>query len=101
MRSSGGVSMRIRVPLSSSTTAPTRVLRSRGSGERHTAHPHPSWGTPKLVPVPRKVSFMGRGNGNENGNGNGKRMGQFSSSHPHSYSDRFNLDHVRRTGNVE
>ena len=30
---------------------------SRGSGERQTAQPQPSCGTPKLVPVPRKVSF--------------------------------------------
>src|SRR5262245_29310234 len=60
MRSSGGVSMRMRVPTSVSTTAPTLVRRSRGSGERHTAHPQPSCGTPKEVPVPRKVSFTTR-----------------------------------------
>ena len=40
-----------------STNAPTRMRLSRGSGERHTAQPHPIWGTPKLVPVPRKVSL--------------------------------------------
>src|SRR5215218_4807671 len=56
-RSSGGVSMRITAPPSVSTTAPTRERLSRGSVERQTAQSHPSCGTPKLVPVPRKVSF--------------------------------------------
>src|SRR5436190_352560 len=58
-RSSGGVSIRILVPLLLSTTAPTRDLVSRGSGDRQTSQWHPSCGTPKLVPVPRKVSFTG------------------------------------------
>src|SRR5437763_15177113 len=58
-RSSGGVSMRILVPLLLSTTAPTRLRVSRGSGERQTSQWQPSCGTPKLVPVPRKVSFTG------------------------------------------
>src|SRR5215207_4192126 len=59
-RSSGGVSMRITAPPSVSTTAPTRDRLSRGSVERQTAQSHPSCGTPKLVPVPRKVSFTAR-----------------------------------------
>src|SRR5688572_11216832 len=57
MRSSGGVSIRMRVPPSLSTYAPTRVRLSRGSVERQTSHRQPICGTPKLVPVPRKVSF--------------------------------------------
>ena len=55
-RSSGGVSMSSARP-PASTTAPERVRRSRGSGERHTAQAHPIWGTPNEVPVPRNVSF--------------------------------------------
>src|SRR5947208_9449369 len=76
-RSSGGVSMRMRFPASVSTSAPTRVRRSRGSVERHTAQPHPICGTPKLVPVPRNVSFI------------------------RSRSDRLDLEEVSRTGHVE
>ncbi len=56
-RSSGGVSMRIVDP-PASTRAPDRVRLSRGSVERQTAQPHPIWGTPNDVPVPRKVSRM-------------------------------------------
>src|SRR5881628_830240 len=56
-RSSVGVSINSTAPPSVSTAAPTRVRLSRGSVERQTAQPHPSCGTPKLVPVPRKVSF--------------------------------------------
>src|SRR3954468_3558865 len=56
-RNSVGVSISSTAPPSVSTAAPTRVLLSRGSVERQTAQPHPSCGTPKLVPVPRKVSF--------------------------------------------
>src|SRR5258708_6321653 len=56
-RSSVGVSINNTAPPSVSTAAPTRVRLSRGSVERQTAQPHPSCGTPKLVPVPRKVSF--------------------------------------------
>ncbi len=56
-RSSGGVSISRRVPLSVSITAPSRVRLSRGSVERHTRTLHPICGTPKLVPVPRNVSF--------------------------------------------
>src|SRR5215207_140801 len=56
-RSSGGVSIRMTAPPSVSTAAPTRDRLSRGSVEWQTAQPHPSCGTPKLVPVPRKVSF--------------------------------------------
>ena len=43
--------------LPDSTSAPTRVRRSRGSDERQTAQPHPTCGTPNDVPVPRKVSL--------------------------------------------
>src|SRR5438045_2612161 len=56
-RSSGGVSTSKRVPPSLSTYAPTLVLLSRGSVERQTAQVQPTYGTPKLPPVPRKVSF--------------------------------------------
>src|SRR3954447_27012553 len=56
-RSSVGVSISSTAPPLVSTAAPTRVRLSRGSVERQTAQPHPSCGTPKLVPVPRKVSF--------------------------------------------
>src|SRR3982751_3381034 len=56
-RNSAGVSISSTAPPSVSTAAPTRVRLSRGSVERQTAQPHPSCGTPKLVPVPRKVSF--------------------------------------------
>src|SRR5262245_13292965 len=57
-RSSVGVSIKMRVPRSLSTTAPTRVRLSRGSADRHTSQLQPSCGTPKLVPVPRKISFI-------------------------------------------
>src|SRR3954447_15572519 len=83
MRSSGGVSMRTRAPLSSSTTAPTLVRRSRGSGDRHTAQPQPSCGTPKLVPVPRKVSFTA------------------GVPPPGAISYCFDLQEIRRAGHVE
>src|SRR6266542_2749007 len=52
--------MRIFAPPSLSTNAPTRVLLSRWSEDRQTAQSHPTCGTPKLVPVPRKVSFSAR-----------------------------------------
>ena len=50
--------MRTRVPACDSSTAPERVRLSRESEEWHTAHAHPICGTPKLVPVPRNVSFI-------------------------------------------
>src|ERR671921_573233 len=56
-RSSGGVSISMIAPPSVSTAAPTRLRLSRGSAEWQTAQLHPSCGTPKLVPVPRNVSF--------------------------------------------
>src|SRR5215207_10418342 len=82
-RSSGGVSMRITAPPSVSTTAPTRERLSRGSVERQTAQSHPSCGTPKLVPVPRKVSFTA------------------GVPPPGATSYRLDLHEVRGTGHVE
>lgn len=38
----------------------TRRRLSRGSSETHVSHSHPIEGTPVEVPVPRKVSFIGR-----------------------------------------
>src|SRR6266545_6844067 len=78
IRSSGGVSSSSRAPWSVSTTAPTLLRLSRGSGEWQTAHPHPICGTPKLVPVPRKVSFIAT-----------------------VASDCLDLQQVRRAGHVE
>src|SRR5260370_31376172 len=54
-RSSGGVSIRMRRP-PDSINAAVRVRRSRGSVDVHVRQEHPTWGTPKDVPVPRKVS---------------------------------------------
>src|SRR5512138_510002 len=82
-RSSGGVSMRITAPPSVSTAAPTRVRLSRGSSEWQTAQPHPSCGTPKLVPVPRKVSFTA------------------GVPPPGTTSYRLDLEEIRRAGHVE
>src|SRR5689334_5921323 len=82
-RSSVGVSINSTAPPSVSTAAPTRVRLSRGSVERQTAQPHPSCGTPKLVPVPRKVSFT------------------LGAPPPGSRSYRLDLHQVRRPGHVE
>src|SRR4051812_9124293 len=53
--------MRMLVPSFVSTMAPTRVRLSLGSREWQTAQPQPSCGTPKLVPVPKNVSFTSTG----------------------------------------
>src|SRR6476646_6928096 len=82
-RSSVGVSINSTAPPSVSTAAPTRVRLSRGSVERQTAQPHPSCGTPKLVPVPRKVSFT------------------LGAPPPGSASYRLDLHQVRGAGHVE
>src|SRR4051812_1774126 len=82
-RSSVGVSINSTAPPSVSTAAPTRVRLSRGSVERQTAQPHPSCGTPKLVPVPRKVSFT------------------LGVPPPGAASYRFDLHEVGRAGHVE
>src|SRR5436190_21869911 len=70
-------------PPSVSTTAPTRVRLSRGSVERQTSQPQPSCGTPKLVPVPRKVSFT------------------VGVPPPGVLSYRLDLQEIRRAGHVE
>src|SRR5438105_4350679 len=49
--------MRRRVPPLLSRNAPTLVLLSLASLDRQTSQSHPTCGIPKLVPVPRKVSF--------------------------------------------
>src|SRR5690348_3855224 len=82
-RSSVGVSINSTAPPSVSTAAPTRVRLSRGSVERHTAQPQPSCGTPKLAPVPRKVSFT------------------LGAPPPGSGSYRLDLHQVRRARHVE
>src|SRR5687768_14432415 len=83
IRSSGGVSMRRCASFSVSTRAPTLVRLSRGSGERQTGQPHPTCGTPKLVPVPRNVSLTGAGDRTPAG------------------SHRFDLEEIRRAGRIE
>src|ERR1051325_5987376 len=91
--------MRMRVPLSVSTTAPTLVRRSLGSGDLHTAHPQPSWGTPKEVPVPRKVSFIGNwdlGAGNRELATSGSQFPV-----PSSRLDSLDFDHIGRTRHIE
>ena len=55
-RSSGGASTKSR-PSGKLKRAPCRVLRSLGSSEVHRGQWHPITGTPKEVPVPRKVSI--------------------------------------------
>ena len=45
------------VPSGSSSRAPLRVRRSRGSSDWQTAHAQPRTGIPNEVPVPRNVSF--------------------------------------------
>src|SRR3982751_6601269 len=82
-RNSAGVSISSTAPPSVSTAAPTRVRLSRGSVERQTAQPHPSCGTPKLVPVPRKVSFT------------------LGARPPGAASYRLELHEVRRSGHFE
>src|SRR3954465_7103168 len=82
-RNSVGVSISSTAPPSVSTAAPTRVRLSRGSVERQTAQPHPSCGTPKLVPVPRKVSFT------------------LGVPPPGAASYRLDLHQVRSAGHVE
>src|SRR5882762_2999459 len=54
-RSSGGVSIRRRLPWVS-ISAPVRVRRSRGSADVQVGQRQPICGTPNDVPVPSKVS---------------------------------------------
>ena len=56
-RKSGPQSNNKRVS-SVSTKAEQRKRLSRGSSLLHTRQLQPIWGTPVLVPVPKKVSFM-------------------------------------------
>src|SRR5687767_12823820 len=103
-RSSGGVSIRIRVPPFVSTTAPTLVRRSRGSGERQTAQWQPSCGTPKLVPVPRKVSFIGEECRSRKAEGRVRSWLAFRllpSAFRLLESNRLYLQSVRRPGHIE
>src|SRR5260370_29909622 len=54
-RSSGGVSIRSRLPLVSMSAA-VRERLSRGSEDVHVEQRQPICGTPNEVPVPRKIS---------------------------------------------
>src|SRR5882762_920307 len=54
-RSSGGVSIRSRLPWVSISAA-VRVRRSRGSADVQVGQRQPICGTPTDVPVPRKIS---------------------------------------------